>query len=69
MRRILERIGLVVAIGGVAMLCMSSTLLAAIVGAMTAAIVAIDMLAIAPRSPPEQRSEPDRLSVDLTRRR
>ena len=61
-------LGFVMAVGTVAVLCLSSATLAAIVGVVTAAVVAIDMLALAPRrrGPPSARR--DKLSVDLSRR-
>ena len=72
MRRILQRLALVVATALVALLCLSSAWHAVLVGALTAVVVAYDMLAHPPRgddAPAAPRDEPDHLSVDLTRRR
>ena len=71
MRRILQRLALVVATALLALLCLSSASHAVLIGALTAAVVAYDMLALAPRprDEPPAREEPDHLSVDLTRRR
>ena len=72
MRRFLQRAGLVIAVAVIAILCLSSAWLAAAVGVITAAIVAIDMIAFAkPARKPEPPAEdaPDRISVDLSRRR
>ena len=70
-RLVLQRVGLVMAIGALVILCLSSAMLAAVVGVMTAAIVAVDMLALAPRRAARLRLDhhtPDKLSVDLSRR-
>lgn len=73
MRRILQRVGLVIAIGGIAILCISSATLAAIVGIMIAVLVAIDMIAFARLAPPRpdraRDDDPRTLNVDLSRRR
>lgn len=72
MRQFLQRAGLALAVAAVAVLCLSSAWLAAAVGILTAAIVVVDMLVFAPaRSPAEPPGErtPDRLNVDLRRRR
>jgi len=73
MRRLLQRVGLVIAVAAVAILCLSSAWLAAAIGVITAAIVAVDMIAFSrpPRAKPEEPDEsgPDRISVDLSRRR
>jgi hypothetical protein len=68
MRRLIERVALVLAVAGIAVLCLSSAYLAAIVGAITAVLVTVDMIAFRPiaTQPP---TEPDSISVDLSRRR
>jgi hypothetical protein len=69
-RRILHRAGLVACVGLVAVLCLSSSLLAAIVGAVTVVVVALDMIALGRKSVATLGSDPtpDKLTVDLTRR-
>jgi hypothetical protein len=67
--RHLQRIGLLVAVVGIAILCLSSAWLAAAVGIATVAVVALDMLFTRSRSEPRERARPDKLSVDLSRRR
>jgi len=75
MRLLLQRVGLALAVAGIAVLCLSSAWLAAAVGIVTAAVVAVDMLAFsrpprrAPTRPPSAEPTPDRISVDLSRRR
>lgn len=66
--RILQRVALVVAVAALAILCLSSGVLAAIVGIGTAVVVAIDMLVSRDRDEPPSASSSDKLSVDLTRR-
>jgi hypothetical protein len=73
MRLWLKRVGFALAVAAVAVLCLSSAYLAAAVGALTAAIVAIDMLVFArpahqPLPTPTTEPTPDKISVDLTRR-
>ena len=69
MRRLIQRAGFVIAVGALAVLCLSSAMLAAVVGVVIAAIVAVDMLVLAPRRrPPADLDTPERLSVDLSRR-
>ena len=66
MRRLLQRVGLVIAIAAVAIVCLSSAMSAAVVGIVTAVIVAIDMIAFT-RTPPA--TEAPKINVDLSRRR
>ena len=69
MRRLLQRVGFVMAVGAIAVLCLSSATLAAVIGIAIAAVVAVDMLAVAPRRrPPADHDTPEKLSVDLSRR-
>jgi predicted acyltransferase len=71
MRLVLQRVGLAVAVAGIAVLCLSSAWLAAAIGVITAAIVAVDMIAFArpPRPPtPPAAKPPETISVDLSRR-
>lgn len=65
MRRVVQRAGLVVAVAAVTVLCVSSAWLAA--GLVVAGAVAVDM--VFARARPQIVSRPERLSVDLTRRR
>lgn len=69
MRLALRRTALVIAIAGIALLCLSSGWLAAAVGLLTAVVVIIDTLVFSrtPDAPPANK--PRRLNVDLTRRR
>ena len=72
----MRRTGLAVLVGLIAMICLSSSLLAAIVGGVTVVVVAIDMLAqsrreLGPASPdPWEAREltPEAFTVDLRRR-
>ena len=62
---------LVVIVGGIAAVCMSSAILAAVIGILTAALVAIDMLAFSrppAHEPVTREPTPDKLNVDLSRR-
>jgi len=69
MRLLLQRVGLVIAVAGIAVLCVSSAWLAAAVGIITAAIVAVDMLAFSrPARKPAPDDTPESISVDLSRR-
>ncbi|MDQ3335298.1 MAG: hypothetical protein M4D80_09050 [Myxococcota bacterium] len=73
MRLLLQRVGLVVAVAVVAVLCLSSPYLAGAIGLLTAAVVAVDMIAFSkpPRAevdPPIADPTPERISVDLNRR-
>jgi hypothetical protein len=69
-RRILHRVGLVGSVGLVAVLCLSSSMLAAIVGAATVLVVTLDMIALGRKPAPPFGSDPtpDKLTVDLSRR-
>lgn len=74
MRLVLQRVGLALAVAGIAILCLSSAWLAAAIGVITAAIVVVDMVAFArpPRPPtvsPVRDDPPETISVDLSRRR
>jgi len=75
MRLLLQRVGLALAVGGIAVLCLSSAWLAAAVGVVTAGVVAVDMIAFSrparrpPTDPQAAEPTPDRISVDLSRRR
>ena len=72
MRRFFQRVGFVVAVVVIALLCLSSVTLAAVIGVVTAAVVALDMFVLAPakraRPPADRDVTPEKLSVDLTRR-
>ena len=73
MRRILQRLAIALAVVGVAILCLSSAYLAGAIGLLTAAVVAVDMIAFArpaqpPTEPPLAEPTPEKLSVDLSRR-
>ena len=70
MRFVLRRAALVLAIAGIAILCLSSGWLAAAIGLLTAVVVLVDTLVFSrpePDAPPANK--PRRLNVDLTRRR
>jgi hypothetical protein len=67
-RHILSRVGLVLAVAVIAVLCLSSGLLAAIVGIVTAVVVAIDMIWSRDRNDGPPPAGGDKLSVDLSRR-
>ena len=67
-RHILERVGLVLAVVAIAVLCLSSGMLAAIVGIVTAVVVAADMIWKRDRDGDPPPSASDKLDVDLTRR-
>ena len=71
-RQLLYRLAFAVAVAGVAVICLSSVLVAAIIGVITTVIVAVDMFAFSRSTPmPRPGSEPpdpDKLNVDLSRR-
>lgn len=71
MRRFLQRLGIVMAVAGAAVLCLSSSYLAAAIGIVTAAAVGIDTIVFA-RMPharsPSRDDTPDHINVDLSRR-
>ena len=70
MRFVLHRAALVLAIAGIAILCLSSGWLAAAGGVLTAVVVLVDTLVFARPAPEAQpTNKPRRLNVDLTRRR
>ncbi len=70
MRFVLHRAALVIAIAGIAVLCLSSGWLAAAIGILTAVVVLVDSLAFArPAAKAPPANKPRRLNVDLTRRR
>ena len=69
MRLLLHRIAFAVAIVGIAVLCLSSGWLAAVVGLVTALVVVVDTLVFRRPVPEKPDNKPRRLSVDLTRRR
>lgn len=72
MRAVVRRIAVVLVIGGVAALCVSSSMLSTIVGGLTVAFVLIDMSTQAPR--PERAARrsmdltPQKITIDLDRR-
>jgi hypothetical protein len=74
MRLLLQRVALVLAVAAVAVLCLSSAYLAGAIGLLTAAVVAVDMIAFAkphrrhPTEPPLADPTPEKISVDLNRR-
>jgi hypothetical protein len=71
-RQLLFRLAFALAVAGVAVICLSSVLLAAVTGVVTTLIVAVDMFAFSRSTPmPRPGSEPpdpEKLSVDLSRR-
>jgi hypothetical protein len=72
MMRLAQRVGLALAVAVVAVLCLSSPYLAGAIGLLTAAIVAVDMIAFSkprlPAEPEPAHATPEKISVDLNRR-
>ena len=73
MRRLLKPLAFALAVVVVAALCLASPYLAGVVGLLTAAVVAVDMIAFSRGAPPPRLATsseptPETINVDLRRR-
>jgi hypothetical protein len=72
MRRLLQPLAIALAVVVIAVLCLASPYLAGVIGLLTAAVVAVDMLVFSrPMPPPIATSAeptPETINVDLSRR-